>query len=85
MGLESQVLQLQAKHKALDEAFLEYHQIVTGTQDVVALMLKEQREYHGKTDYRLDCIERSLEAFKDETRENFKQLQLLITQLHSNH
>ena len=82
VSLESRVLQLQAKHKALDEAFLEYHKIVAGTQDVVSLILKEQREYHGKTDYRLDSIKRSLEAFKDETCENFKQLQLLITQLH---
>ena len=45
-------------------------------------MLKEQREYHGKTDYRLHSLERSVNELKEETREDFKQLELLITQFH---
>lgn len=57
MSLESQILQLKAKNKALDDAFQDFHRVVHGTHEVVSLILKEQREYYGKMEYRLEQLE----------------------------
>ena len=75
MSLESQLQQLKTKHKILDGAFQEFHKIVQGTQDVVSLVLKEQREYNGKTDYRLEALEK---IASQHTRQLNKVEELLI-------
>ncbi|MGI9274957.1 MAG: hypothetical protein ACR2PT_08940 [Endozoicomonas sp.] len=73
MSLESQLLNLKAKQSSLDEAFHEFHKIVQGTQDVVALTLKEQREYFGKTDYRLNTLAHSINNLENSMSERFLQ------------
>ena len=75
MSLESQVLQLKAKHKMLDDAFQEFHQVVHGTQEVVSLILKEQREYYGKMEYRLEQLEHFA---KQQDKRSDKMEELLV-------
>ena len=57
MSLEAQILQLQAKHKALDDAFQDFHRVVHGSHEIVSPILKEQRETNAKVEYRLEQLE----------------------------
>ena len=74
MSLEAEVQELRSKHKTLDAAFTDMMKIIGGTHEVVTLILKEQLEM------RKEMIE-----FRKDTRENLKQIELLVRQTHSNH
>ena len=81
MNLENRVRSLEAKQKSLDTAFREMMKVIAGTHEVVGLILKEQLEMRIEMkEFRSD-----MESFKQETRENFRQVELLIRQTHSNH
>ena len=77
MSLESQILQLKAKHTAMDGAFQNFQKIIQSTHDVVALVLKEQREYHGEVEYRLKKLEHLAEQ-QDKRTDKIEELLIQI-------
>ena len=61
----------------------EYDRLLSGIEDVVALILKEQREYQGRTEYWFEQIEQKLGEHDrrfDQMDKRFDQLELLIRQ-----
>ena len=80
MSLESQILQLKAKHKAIDGAFQDFQKIIQSTHDVVSLAFKEQREYHGEVEYRL----KKLEHLAEQQNKRTDKIEELLIQIVNN-
>ncbi|WP_263080769.1 hypothetical protein [Endozoicomonas sp. Mp262] len=81
MSLEARVTTLEYKVDQLEQAFQKNNSILEATHGVVALILKEQRERFDKQ----EVFNQRQEAFNQTVNENFKQIELLIRQLHPNH
>ena len=88
MSLEVRVTKLESRVDLLEEAFHENNKILEATHGVVSLILNEQREKFWKLEERFDKIDKRFdkqESFNQTVNENFKQLEILITQLHPGH
>ncbi|MCL6270094.1 hypothetical protein M3P05_09130 [Sansalvadorimonas sp. 2012CJ34-2] len=59
----------------------EYDRLLHGVEDVISLILKEQREYQGRTEYRLEKLEQGQQELRVHIDQRFSQLEGRFDQL----
>ena len=80
MSLEARVEHLESKFDTLDSSMRELMRVVSGTHEVVGLILKDQMEMRKELFEFKGEVRTEFKAVRSEFNERFDQLELLIRQ-----